>query len=201
MPCPAMSQASPASVPGDWVWSETSAIIYAHASVNSRLTKPLRPRVHWSQNRHDTTQQSGQTPVKTVINNINIYVSRYAETDPTGMLSNNCPQSGPTKWVCFEPTVQPDTCCSLPRVHWSQNRHNAAVWTDFRQSSSNQPHYCLSAATLKPIRLECCLPTTAYSLAQQSGFVSSRQSGQTPAAVCIRFECCCNGQNVSNRTC
>ena len=34
----------------------------------------------------------------------------------------------------------------------------------------------------------------------QSGFVSSRQSGQTPAAVCIGSECCCNGQNVPNRT-
>jgi len=36
---------------------------------------------------------------------------------------------------------------------------------------------------------------------QQSEFVSSRQSGQIPAAVRIGFECRCNGQNVSNRTC
>jgi len=36
---------------------------------------------------------------------------------------------------------------------------------------------------------------------QQSQFVSSRQSGQTPAAVRIVFECCCSGQNVSNKTC
>jgi len=35
---------------------------------------------------------------------------------------------------------------------------------------------------------------------QQSEFVSSRQSGQIPAAVRIGFECRCNGQNVSNRT-
>ena len=28
---------------------------------------------------------------------------------------------------------------------------------------------------------------------QQNGFVSSRQSGQIRAAVCIRFECCCSG--------
>ena len=34
---------------------------------------------------------------------------------------------------------------------------------------------------------------------QQSEFVSSRQSGQTPAAVRIGFECRCNGQNVSNK--
>ena len=59
----------------------------------------------------------------------------------------------------------------------------------------------MSAATLQQIRLECCLPTTADCLAQQSGFVLSRQSGQTPAAVCIGFECRCNGQNVSNGTC
>ena len=36
---------------------------------------------------------------------------------------------------------------------------------------------------------------------QQSEFVSSRQSGQIPAAVCVGFECCCNGENLSNRTC
>ena len=35
---------------------------------------------------------------------------------------------------------------------------------------------------------------------QQSEFVSSRQSGQMPAAVRIGIECCCNGQNVSSRT-
>jgi len=35
---------------------------------------------------------------------------------------------------------------------------------------------------------------------QQREFVSSRPSGQIPAAVCMGFECRCNGQNVSNRT-
>ena len=35
---------------------------------------------------------------------------------------------------------------------------------------------------------------------QQSEFVLDWQSGQIPAAVCIGFECWCNGQNVSNRT-
>jgi len=44
----------------------------------------------------------------------------------------------------------------------------------------------MSAVTLKPIRLECYLPTVWR---QQSGFVSSRHSDQTPAAVCIGFEC------------
>ena len=39
-------------------------------------------------------------------------------------------------------------------------------------------------------------PTTLW--LQQSEFVSSRQSGQIPTAVRIGFECCCNGQNVSN---
>jgi len=82
-----------------------------------------------------------------------------------------------------------------PRLHWSQNRHSTTAWTDSRQRSGNQPHYCLCQ------RLECCLPTIAVCLAQQSGFVSTRQSGQTPAAVRIRFECRCKGQNISNRTC
>jgi hypothetical protein len=38
-------------------------------------------------------------------------------------------------------------------------------------------------------------------LAQASGFISSRQSDQTPAALCLGFESCCNRQNVFNWTC
>lgn len=54
-----------------------------------------------------------------------------------------------------------------PRLYLSRNRHNTTVLTDSRQGSRTQPHYCLiSAATLKPIRLECCVPTTADSLAR-----------------------------------
>ena len=80
--------------------------------------------------RHDTTQQSGQTPdVEVDIKNITVYVSVYTETDKTGKLS--------------------------PQTVWCQ----------------------------------------------QSEFVSSRQSDQIPAAVRIGFECHCNGQNLSNRTC
>jgi len=71
----------------------------------------------------ETTQQSGQTPDKEVeIKNITVYVSRYTESDPTGMLSP------PTVWL------------------------------------------------------------------QQSELVSSRQSGQIPAAVRMGFECCSNGK-------
>jgi hypothetical protein len=29
------------------------------------------------------------------------------------------------------------------RLHWSQNRHNTTVWTDSREGSRNQKHYCL----------------------------------------------------------
>jgi len=36
---------------------------------------------------------------------------------------------------------------------------------------------------------------------QQSEFLSSRHSGQITAVVRIGFECRCNGQRVSNRTC
>ena len=40
--------------------------------------------------RTDTTQQTGQTPNKKIdINHITLFVSGYAETDPTGMLSPN----------------------------------------------------------------------------------------------------------------
>ena len=74
--------------------------------------------------RSDTTQQSGQTRIKEAeINHIIVYVSGYTETDPTGMSSpNNCRLSGPTKEVCFEPTVWPDTCCSLDRIRVSLQR-------------------------------------------------------------------------------
>ena len=38
--------------------------------------------------RTDTTQQSGQTPDKQVqIKNVTVYITGYAETDTTGMLS------------------------------------------------------------------------------------------------------------------
>jgi hypothetical protein len=38
--------------------------------------------------RTDTTQRSGQTPDKELeITHITVYISGYAETDPTGMLS------------------------------------------------------------------------------------------------------------------
>jgi hypothetical protein len=29
------------------------------------------------------------------------------------------------------------------RLHWTQNRHNTTVWTDFKQGRKYQPHYCL----------------------------------------------------------
>jgi hypothetical protein len=73
--------------------------------------------------------------------------------------------------------------------------------TDTTQQSGQTPekeaemnHIAVySAATLKPMRLACCLPTTADCLTQLIGFVSSPQSGQAPAAVGIGFECCCIG--------
>ena len=86
-----------------------------------------------------------------------------------------------------------------PRLHCSQNRHNTAVWTDSRQGSRYQPHYSL-CQRLHWNRYDWNVisqqrPTV---WCHQSGLLSNRQSGQTPAAVCIGFECCCYGQNVSN---
>jgi len=67
--------------------------------------------------KNDTTQQSGPTPDKEVeINQITVYVSGFTETDPTGKLSP------PTVWPNkegFEPTVWPDTCCSVRRIRMS----------------------------------------------------------------------------------
>jgi hypothetical protein len=89
-----------------------------------------------------------------------------------------------------------------PRLHWSQNRHNTAVWTDSRQGSRYQPHYCLCQRlhwNWSDWNVIFQQRPTVWR--QQSGFVSSRQSGQIPAAVCIGFKCCCNGQNVAKITC
>jgi len=67
----------------------------------------------------------------------------------------------------------------------------------------------MSAATLKPIRLECYLPRPSGAN-KVSFFFSSRQSDQTPAAVRIGFECSCNvaismdthvGLNVATHVC
>jgi hypothetical protein len=38
------------------------------------------------------------------------YLRGYNKADPIGALSD------PTKLICFEPTVWPDTCCSLHRI-------------------------------------------------------------------------------------
>ena len=68
--------------------------------------------------RTDTTQQSGQTPDKEMgINHITAYVSGYTETDrPESYLPTTADCLAPTKWVCFDPTVWPDTCCSVHRI-------------------------------------------------------------------------------------
>ena len=36
------------------------------------------------------------------------------------------------------PSSVPPENCPRPRLHWSQNRHNTAVWTDSRQGSRYQ---------------------------------------------------------------
>ena len=87
-----------------------------------------------------------------------------------------------------------------PRLQWSQNRHNTTVWTDSRQGSIN--HITVYVSDLHCNRSDWNVISQKWPTVrrQQSGFVSSRHSGHIPAAVCIGFERCCNGQNVSNRT-
>jgi hypothetical protein len=66
--------------------------------------------------RTHTTQQSGQTPDKEVdISHITGYVNGHTETDSTGFcyLPSTAEYLAPEKPVCFEPTVWPDTCCSV----------------------------------------------------------------------------------------
>ena len=87
------------------------------------------------------------------------------------------------------------------RLDWSQNRQNRTVWTDSRQRSRCQPHYCL-CQRLHWYRYDWNFVSQQRSTVwrQQSGFVWSRQSDQITAEVYVGFECCWNGQNISNRT-
>ena len=92
----------------------TTALQTCLKEAYARQQRYIRPQLHWSQNRHNTTVWTD--PDKEVdTNHITVYVSGNAETNPTGMLSpNNGRLSGAKKkWVCFEPTVWPDTCCSV----------------------------------------------------------------------------------------
>jgi hypothetical protein len=64
--------------------------------------------------RHSKSTLSVQTPDKEVkINHLFFHSSGYTEPDLTSELPpNNLWLPGPTKEVCFEPTVWPDTFCS-----------------------------------------------------------------------------------------
>jgi len=50
------------------------------------LTTHIRPQLHWSQNRHNTTVW---TDKEVDINHVTVYVSSYTKTHMTGMLSPN----------------------------------------------------------------------------------------------------------------
>jgi len=43
--------------------------------------------------------------------------ARYEKSKDWNVISPDC--LAPTKWVCFEPTVWPDTCCSAQRIRVS----------------------------------------------------------------------------------
>jgi hypothetical protein len=76
-----------------------------------------------------------------------------------------------------------------PRLRRNQNRHNTTVWTDSRQwSTRNHPHYCLCQRihwNRSDWHVVCQQLMNVWT--QQSKFLSSRQSGQITAAVCMAF--------------
>jgi len=74
-------------------------------------------RLHWSQNRHNTTvwtdcrQGSSNQSQYCLCQRLHwkpILLECYLPT------AADC--LAPIKWVCFEPTVWPDTCCSVRRI-------------------------------------------------------------------------------------
>ena len=97
-----------------------------------------------------------------------------------------------TKWVCFEPTVWPDTRCSVHRICNGQNVFKRTLTV----LSAHITVYVSSNIEIDKTGMSS--PPTIWR--KQSEFVSGRQSGQIPAAVRMGFESCCNAQNVSNRT-
>jgi hypothetical protein len=98
-----------------------------------------------------------------------------------------------SKWEAADPRLR-------VRLHWSQNRQSTTVLTASRQGSTATLLF-MSAATMKPIGLACCLLTTSDCMVQQNRFVLSRQPDQTPAADSIWFAYSCSRQNLSDRTC
>jgi len=94
------------------------------------------------------------------------------------------------------------------QLHCSHKRHNKTVRTDSIQGSRNQKHYCLCQRLHWNRHDWNVISPTVWH--QQSEFLLSRQSGQTPAAVRIGVECRCNvaismdthvGLNVATRVC
>jgi len=73
-----------------------------------------------------------------------------------------------------------------PRLHWNQNQHNTTVRTDSRQGSRYQPHYCLCQRLLwNRYDWNVTSQQRPNVWRPQSGFVSSRESGQIRASVCF----------------
>jgi len=89
----------------------------------------------------------------------------------------------------YVPYTVPKMCIRI-QLHWSQKWHNTTVRTDSRQGSRNQKHYCFcqrlhwNRYDWNVISPDCLVPTKWVCFKQQSG--------QTPASVCIGFECRCN---------
>ena len=95
-----------------WIPSNTPRPVTDHSSKAAAKLQP-EPTQHNSLDRLQTRKQKST-------NHITVCVSGYTEIDPTGMLSlNNGRFSGPTKRVCFDQIVWPDTCCSLHRIRVS----------------------------------------------------------------------------------
>ena len=72
-------------------------------------------------------------------------------------------------------------------------QHNSLDRLQTRKCKSNTSLFIFSGYT-ETDPTEMLSPPIVWR--QQSESVSSRQSGQTPAAVRVGFECCCSGQNI-----
>jgi len=73
----------------------------------------IRPRLHWSQNRHNTTVWTDSRQGSRYHIHYCLCQRPHWNRSDWNVISPDC--LAPTKWVCFKPTFWPDTCRS---VYW-----------------------------------------------------------------------------------
>ena len=93
--------------------------------------------------------------------------------------------------------------CALGRgyvgARTDTTQHNTTVWTDKELDISHITVYV--SGNTETDKTGMLSPNNGRLSGANKVGLFRADIGQIPAAVCVGFECCCNGQNVSDRTC